>query len=149
MDVARGHGVASRARGRPAELFGRVIAATGDGPLGVVLRVGGMSAAAVFASFVHRVHDPGILCPVRALTGVPCPFCGGTTVFMELGAAHPVKALAANPVVLVGAIGLATAPLGSGRMWWAINPRSRAWIIGVVVGLSWVWQLARFGFLRF
>jgi hypothetical protein len=149
LDVARGHGVASHARGRPAEILGRVIAASGDGPLGVFLRVGGMAVAAVLTAFVHRAHDPGILCPVRALTGVPCPFCGGTTVFMELGAAHPVKALAANPVVLVGAIGLATAPLGSGRRWWAIDARTRAWILGVVVGLSWVWQLARFGFLRF
>jgi hypothetical protein len=108
-----------------------------------------MAAAAVLVSLVHRTHDPGILCPVRALTGVPCPFCGGTTVFIDLGAAHPVKALAANPVVLVGTIGLATAPLGPGRMWWAVHPRKRAWILGVVVGLSWVWQLARFGFLRF
>ena len=149
MDVARGHAVASRAQGRSAGLLGRVIAASGDGPLGVVLRVGGMSVAAVLASFVHRVHDPGILCPVRALTGVPCPFCGGTTVFMESGAAHPAKALAANPVVLLGAIGLATAPLGSGRRWWAIKPRTRVWTLGVVIALSWVWQLARFGFLRF
>ena len=149
LDVARGQVVASRARGRPANLVGRVVDAAGEGPLGVALRVGCMSAAAILASFVHRVHDPGILCPVRALTGVPCPFCGGTTVFMELGSAHPVKALAANPVVLVGAVGLATAPLGSGRRWWAIDARTRAWILGVVVGLSWVWQLARFGFLRF
>ena len=149
MDVARGHEVASRARGRPADVVDRITAAAGTGPLGLILRVGAMSAAAVLASFVHRVHDPGILCPIRALTGVPCPFCGGTTVFMELGAAHPAKALAANPVVLIGAIGLATAPLGSGRRWWAINPRTRAWFLGVVVALSWVWQLARFGFLRF
>jgi hypothetical protein len=67
---------------------------------------------------------------------------------MELGAAHPVQALAANPVVLAGAAGLATAPLGLGRRWWAMSPRTRGWILGVVVGLSWVWQLARFGLLR-
>ncbi len=68
---------------------------------------------------------------------------------MELGAAHPVKALAANPVVLAGAVGLATAPLGSGRRWWAVPSRTRAWILGVAVALSWLWQLARFGLLRF
>lgn len=106
-----------------------------------------MATAAVVVSALHRVHDPGTLCPLRALTGVPCPLCGGTTVFIELGAAHPVKALLASPVVLLGAIGLATAPLGSGRRWWALDPRMRAWIIGVTLGLSWVWQLARFGFL--
>jgi uncharacterized protein DUF2752 len=149
LDVARGYGGASPARGWPAEVLGRVITASGDGLVGAVLRIGGMSAAAVLTSFVHSVHDPGVLCPVRALTGVPCPFCGGTTVFIELGAAHPAAALAANPLVLVGAIGLATAPLGPGRWWWGINPRARALVIGVAVALSWVWQLARFGFLRF
>jgi hypothetical protein len=149
LDVARGHAVASQTHRRPAEALGRLITASGDGLLGVALRVGGMSTAAVLASFVHQVHDPGILCPVRLLTGVPCPFCGGTTVFMELGAAHPVQAAAANPIVLIGAIGLATAPLGSGRRWWAMDSRTRVWILGVAIGLSWVWQLTRFGFLRF
>jgi hypothetical protein len=149
LDVARGNGVAPHARSWPAGALGRLADASRTGPTGVALRVGGMAIAAVLASFVHHAHDPGILCPIRALTGVPCPFCGGTTVFMELGAAHPVKALAANPIVLAGAVGLATAPLGSGRRWWATSPRTRVWILGVVVGLSWVWQLARFGFLRF
>jgi hypothetical protein len=149
LDVARGPEVVPPAQGGMADILGRVFVAAGDGPLGVALRVGGMAIGAVLAALVHRVHDPGILCPVRALTGVPCPLCGGTTVFMELGAAHPAKALAANPVVLAGAVGLATAPLGSGRRWWAVEPRTRAWIMGVVVALSWVWQLARFGFLRF
>jgi hypothetical protein len=149
VEVARGRDGAPYARGGPAGVLGRAFVAAGHGPLGVVLRTGGMATAAVMAALVHRVHDPGILCPVRALTGVPCPLCGGTTVFMELGAAHPAKALAANPVVLAGAVGLAMAPLGSGRRWWAMGPRTRAWIIGIVVALSWVWQLARFGLLRF
>jgi Protein of unknown function (DUF2752) len=147
LDVARGPEVASRARGRPAGVVDRVIAASGDGALGVALRAGSMATAAVVVSAVHRVHDPGTLCPLRALTGIPCPLCGGTTVFIELGAAHPAKALLASPVVLLGAIGLATAPLGSGRRWWALDSRIRAWIIAVTLGLSWVWQLTRFGFL--
>ena len=149
MDVARGPGAAPRAPTGVGGVIGRVLNATSAGPLGMSLRVGFMATGAVLAAIVHRVHDPGILCPVRALTGVPCPFCGGTSVFMELGAAHPVKALAANPIVLAGAIGLATAPLGSGRRWWAVPPRTRAWILGVAVALSWLWQLARFGLLRF
>jgi hypothetical protein len=67
---------------------------------------------------------------------------------MELGAAHPVRAALANPFALAGAIGLATAPLGLGRRWWAIRPRTRSWILGAVVALSWLWQLARFGLLH-
>ena len=147
--MARGTELAPHAPNGLASALGRVFAAAGQGPVGVALRVGAMGFGAILAAVVHRVHDPGTLCPVRALTGVPCPACGGTTVFMELGAAHPVKALVANPFVLVGAIGLAAAPLGLGRRWWAINPRTRMWLMGAVVALSWLWQLGRFGLLRF
>ncbi|MFL6052371.1 MAG: DUF2752 domain-containing protein [Actinoallomurus sp.] len=148
MDVARGTRVAPGAPPAPARGVGRFIAAAGDGPRGVAIRTGSMAVAAVLAALVHRVHDPGVLCPIRALTGVPCPLCGGTTVFMELGAAHPVRAALANPFALAGAIGLATAPLGLGRRWWAIRPRTRSRILGAVVALSWLWQLARFGLLH-
>lgn len=147
MDVTRGIRVAPGAPA-PARMVGRLTDAAGRGPLGVTIRTGGMAVAAVLAALVHRVHDPGVLCPVRALTAVPCPLCGGTTVFMELGAAHPVRAAIANPVALTGAIGLALAPLGLGRAWWAVRPRTRAWILSTAVALSWLWQLARFGLLQ-
>lgn len=136
MDVVRG-------------AFPRLLTAAGHGPRGVALRVGAMAVVAVVVAVVHRAHNPGILCPVRAITGVPCPLCGGTTVFMELGSANPAGAVQANPFALAGAIGLAAAPLGAGRRWWAMSPRTRAWIIGVALALSWLWQLARFGLLRF
>lgn len=66
---------------------------------------------------------------------------------MELGAARPGAAIAANPVVFTGMVGLVTAPLGSGSRWWAMSPRTRSRVLIVVVALSWLWQLARFGFL--
>ncbi|RSN70175.1 DUF2752 domain-containing protein [Actinomadura sp. WAC 06369] len=106
-----------------------------------------MAVAAVGASWIHRVNDPGVLCPLRALTGIPCPLCGGTTVFIELGAGHPARALLANPVVLAGAIGFAVAPLGPGRRWWALAPRTRSWVLGIALVGSELWQLVRFGVL--
>jgi Protein of unknown function (DUF2752) len=148
LDVARGTRVAPSAPTAPARMVGRLTVAAGDGLRGVAIRTGGMAVAAVVAALVHRAHDPGILCPFRTLTGVPCPLCGGTTVFMELGAAHPVGAVVANPFALAGAIGLAMAPLGLGLRWRAVSPRTRAWLLGVVVALSWLWQLARFGLLQ-
>jgi hypothetical protein len=119
----------------------------GRGPVGVALRVGAMALAATAAAWVHRHHDPGVLCPLRALTGIPCPVCGGTTVFIELGSGRPVQALLANPVVLVAGAGLATAPLGAGARWWALSSRHRAWLLATAFAMSWVWQLARFGFI--
>ncbi|MFD0538690.1 DUF2752 domain-containing protein [Actinomadura luteofluorescens] len=59
-----------------------------------------MAVAAIGASWIHRVNDPGVLCPLRALTGIPCPLCGGTTVFIEFGSGRPGQAVLANPVAL-------------------------------------------------
>lgn len=113
----------------------------------VTARIVLMAAAALSVAAFHRMKDPGVLCPTRRLTGVPCPFCGGTTVFIELGSGHPIRALLANPLVFVGAIGLAVAPLGAGARWWALKSRQRAWILGAAIAGSGVWQLARFGFV--
>ncbi|GAB3679471.1 hypothetical protein GCM10027589_49760 [Actinocorallia lasiicapitis] len=110
-------------------------------------RVAFIAAAALAVAFVHRVHDPGVLCPLRRLTGIPCPFCGGTTVFIELGSGHPVRAMAANPLVFVGAIVFAAAPLGLAARWWALKSGFRKGILTIAIATSGIWQLARFGIL--
>ncbi|QXJ26660.1 DUF2752 domain-containing protein [Actinomadura graeca] len=107
-----------------------------------------MALAAVGASWIHRVNDPGVLCPLRALTGIPCPLCGGTTVFIELGSGRPAQAVLANPVAFTAALGVALAPLGPGRRWWALQPKTRAWLLGSALVGSELWQLVRLGLLR-
>ncbi|GAA4239463.1 hypothetical protein GCM10022254_59680 [Actinomadura meridiana] len=129
-------------------IVSRTLTAARHGPLGVVLRVAAMAVAAVAVSWIHRVNDPGVLCPLRAFTGIPCPLCGGTTVFTELGSGHPGRAVLANPVALTGAIALAFAPLGTGGRWWALQPKTRAWMLGAALVGSELWQLVRFGVLR-
>ncbi|MGP4022854.1 DUF2752 domain-containing protein [Actinomadura sp. 3N407] len=129
-------------------LVSRTLTAARHGPLGVVLRVAAMAVAAVGASWIHRVNDPGVLCPLRALTGIPCPLCGGTTVFIEFGSGRPAQAVLANPMVLTGAIAVAVAPLGLGGRWWALQPKTRAWMLGTALVGSELWQLVRFGVLR-
>ncbi|MEU8800709.1 DUF2752 domain-containing protein [Spirillospora sp. NPDC048819] len=129
-------------------LVSRTLTAARHGPLGVVLRVAAMAVAAIGASWIHRVNDPGVLCPLRALTGIPCPLCGGTTVFIEFGSGRPAQAVLANPAVLTGAIAVAIAPLGLGGRWWALQPKTRAWMLGTALVGSELWQLVRFGVLR-
>jgi hypothetical protein len=107
-----------------------------------------MASAAMGVAWIHRVNDPGVLCPYRGITGIPCPMCGGTTVFIELGSGHPARAVLANPVAFAGAIGLAVAPLGAGNRWWALRPRTRAWVLGTALVGSELWQLVRLGLLR-
>ncbi|MGI5165981.1 DUF2752 domain-containing protein [Spirillospora sp. CA-253888] len=128
-------------------MLGRTLDAARHGPVGVLLRIAAMAGAAVGAAWIHRVNDPGVLCPMRAITGVPCPLCGGTTVFIELGAGHPAQALLANPVAFAGAVGVALAPVARDR-WTALRPRTRSWLIGAALVGSELWQLARLGLLR-
>lgn len=104
----------------------------------------------VAAAWVHQHHDPGALCPLRRLTGVPCPLCGSTTLFMEAGAGHWTAALAANPFTVLAFLVFLGAPLAGidPASSWARTPALRRnALLGAVLALSWLWQLHRFGFL--
>ncbi|MBR7826271.1 DUF2752 domain-containing protein [Actinospica sp. MGRD01-02] len=113
-------------------------------------RLGLAAACSLGAAWIHEHHDPGALCPLRRLTGVPCPMCGSTTVFMEAGAGHWTAALMANPVTVLAFIVFLAAPLAlvdPVASWASLPARRRNALLGVVLAISWAWQLHRFGFL--
>ena len=114
----------------------------------VLLRGGAGVVAALGVARLHDAHDPGVLCMLRRFTGIPCPGCGSTTVFIEAGHGHWGAALAANPVTVVVALGLLTAPFGSGRWWRELPNGRRNVLIGSALALSWAWQLHRLGISR-
>lgn len=109
------------------------------------LRCALAAAAALAVGALHDAHDPGVICPLRRLTGIPCPACGSTTVFVEAGHGHWLAALTANPVTAVAAVALLTAPLGGGAWWWRQAPRTRTALIAGAAVIAWVWQLDRLG----
>ena len=98
---------------------------------------------------------PHTVCPLRMLTGVPCPFCGGTHAGIDLGRGHPVAALRASPLAVFGAVAVITLPLlrqtRLAERWRQLPAKTRntAAIAGIVAALaiSEVWQLVRFGLL--
>ncbi|MGW6914969.1 DUF2752 domain-containing protein [Kitasatospora sp. NPDC054939] len=118
------------------------------GLLRVLLRGLAAATAAAGVAAVHDVHDPGVLCPLRRLTGVPCPVCGSTTVFIEAGHGRWDAALAANPVTVAALAALLVAPLGPGRWWWQQTNGRRNALLGGALAAAWVWQLHRLGISR-
>jgi hypothetical protein len=122
-----------------------------------VFAVGAAAVGVIYPALMSYTHGHGIPCPLRTLTGVPCPFCGLTTATAALVHGQWQAAAATSPLVyLVAALAAVTAPVlvaralglaGPPRPWSTAARRRTGWIVAVVVALSWLYQLHRFGFL--
>lgn len=92
-------------------------------------------------------------CVFRAVTGVPCPFCGMTTAMLALSHGDIGGALAANPgapLLAVAFVVLALTRFGEfGRAWRAVLTETagrwgvRRWTWPALGGM-WVFELHRF-----
>lgn len=66
-------------------------------PIGVMVAAGLVAAARWPALVAAAAH-----CPLRDLSGLPCPTCGCTEAALLLAAGRPAASLAANPLTLLG-----------------------------------------------
>ena len=106
------------------------------------LRTSGAVMLGAAAVLPFLPGHPGIACPLRTLTGVPCPLCGMTTSVEDGVRLHLGDAVAANPGGLV-AIAVAVFLL-------VVRPRRfRIPVLLPYVALSGLWlcELHRFSIL--
>lgn len=85
---------------------------------------------------------PGIECPLRRLTGIPCPLCGMTTSVEATLRGHFVGALAANPAGLPAVAAAIVLLLRRPR-----RIRIPAAAPFVVLPLLWLFELHRYAIL--
>ena len=86
---------------------------------------------------------PGVACPLRAATGIPCPLCGMTTSVEATAHGHVVEALQANPAgpfaVLAACALLVRRPAEPLRL-------PSALLVMLPLGL-WIFELHRFSLI--
>lgn len=85
----------------------------------------------------------GLPCPLRTLTGVPCPLCGGTTSVEDAFRGHPLASLEASPLGLfalaAAVLILVRRPRGAFRVPLSV-------LCAMLLGL-WLFQLHRYSFI--
>jgi hypothetical protein len=136
----------------PVHPAARTPIAARSGVGATVLRGSVAGAAALVLAHLTVVGRPATLCPLRALTGVPCPLCGGTTAAVHIGRLDVAGALRASPFVVGCALLVVLTPVllaihrASGRAAFTQRARYRLLLLALVgVVFSEIWQLVRFG----
>lgn len=110
------------------------------------LRLAMMLGLVLVLANVHPRTRPATVCLLRAVTGVPCPFCGATTAAVQLGSGDLRGALSASPLTVLAGPVVAALPLLGARLA-RLPGAGRLAALLALLAASEVWQLHRFGWM--
>ena len=101
------------------------------------LRLGAAAMLGLAAIWPRLPVHPPLACPLRTVTGIPCPFCGMTRAVVAVAHGHLVDSLRFNPAGIVVAL-LAIALVAGLRI---DRLRLPLWLVGTLVALLWAWNI--------
>ena len=107
-------------------------------------------SAAIGALWLTRLGLPPVICPFRALTGLPCLTCGATRAFAALLAGDVAGSLRSNPMVLAGAgvasvyvpYALTVTSIGLPRLRVRLDAREQTaarWLVALAFAALWMY----------
>lgn len=105
------------------------------------LRVAGLLLVPAAIALSVSPVDPIPPCPLRALTGIPCPLCGSTRGVIAAVHGDIGHALSLNPAAV--AVLLLALALVAG--WRIQRVRIPVWIVASVFAVLWAYQLFKYG----
>ena len=106
------------------------------------LRTAGVAMLGLGAVLPLLPASPGVPCPLRTLTGVPCPMCGMSTSVEAVLRLDLHGALAANPAGLLAvAVAVLLLIVRPGRL------RIPVFVVPLALAAMWLFELHRFSYL--